>query len=725
MASGTILGSTSNQYIESKIEWSSTPNNTANTSTVKAALYYRRTNEGYSTYGDGTFSIYIGSKKYTFSEHLTITTVWIKAVEATETVNHNTDGGKIITIGAGGYISGTTLTTTYCYDDVVLDTIPRATTIESLTCSTKYFTGDFTYKYTPKNVRHFNQCSISLNINGTLTAVKTVNVGRETAYQKTASVTLSDSELSTIYNKLPSTDKGVLRFTLRTYSDSGYSTQVGDAKHKEITLYIPEEDSTRPTVTMTLSPVNSLSSPLNSLYIKGYSKVDANFSNGEGKYGATIASYSMLVNGKTYSSPYTSGYLSNTGSVTVTGKVTDSRGFSRSYPMKITVLDYSKPKILPASDESNIVCERCDENGTPTSSGTHLKIKARRSYNKLTSGDTQNNHCLIRYRYKTESATSFSSWKPILEKTASSDTVDTVRSDITFDATTAYVVQVGAIDDLNNTAAVQFVVPTDSVTLHMAKGGKRLGLLRYAENSSEEGIDVGAPIHGGAVDNFTLGTQLTATSASPIDLNNIREVGNYYSPNKASSQYISNTPYTDGGFSLIVRYIQSENYILQEMFYGRSNWRRYWSNVDQVWSAWLRELLTDQDTLSAVDFVTDTGLYETETGSWRYKKWKSGTYEMGGTFKVVPKASGVLGSGTPSVGYYSEQIQIELPFPIETIQYSGSPASDYYFLANTALVSGSSSTFGGNGVIGFRLVRFSAFGSNEITIRLIARGLLK
>lgn len=719
MASGTIYGSTSNQYIESKIEWSATPNNEDNTSTVKAALYYRRTNEGYSTYGDGTFSIYIGSKKQTFSGSLTITTLWIKAVEDTETVNHNTDGGKIIKISAGGYISGTTLTTTYCYDDVALDTIPRATTIESLTCSTKYFTGDFTYKYTPKNVRHFNRCSVTLNVNGTHTAVKTVDLGRKTASQQTATLTLSDSELTTIYNKLPSTDKGVLRFTIRTYSDSGYSTQVGDAKYKEITLYIQEEDNTRPTAKMTLSTVSSLGSPLNSLYIKGYSKVKATFSDEDGKYGADITSCSMSVQGKSYSSPYTSGYLSTSGSVTVTGTIKDTRGFSRSYPIKITVLDYSKPKILPASDESNIVCERCDGNGTPTSSGTCLKIKARRSYNKLTSGDTQNNHCLIRYRYKTESASSFSSWKTILEKTASSNTVDTKLSDIEFSTTTAYVVQVGVVDDLGNAAAVQFVVPTDSVTLHMAKGGKRLGLLRYAEESDEEGIDVGAPIHGGAVDNLTLGTMLVASSASPIDLNNITEVGNYYSQNASYSKYISNSPYTEGGFNLTVRQLQSTKMIRQELCYARTNWLRYYNPTTSEWSDWLRFLMTEYPDAAAADFVSEIGTHQVDANSyWRYRKWKSGAVDLNGVFQVTPVMDTT--TGTAAVRY-STQIQIPLPFKVESFQFTGTPTSKLFLLTNAAITTDSD----GNNYAAFRLFRFTDFVDVSVEVRIIASGKYK
>lgn len=678
MASATITGSTGNQYIDSKIVWSSEANNDANTSDVTAALYYRRNNTGFLTKGTGTFAISIGGNKTSVTKYLEISTDWVKAVEATETIDHNTDGSKSITISASGSIPDTSLSSTSCSGTAKLDTIPRASTIDSLTCSTKYFTGSITYKYTPKSASYYTRCNISLNLDGTYIAVKSINIGKKTASQKTAVVTLSESELSTIYNELPSTEKGVLRFTFRTYSDSGYSNQIGDAKYKEIPLYIPEVDSTKPTAVMTLSPASSLSSPFNALYIKGYSKVDANFTDGSGKYKASIASYSMSVQGKSYSSPYTSGYLSTSGNVTVTGTVTDSRDFSRDYTKTITVLAYSKPKLLPASGESDIVCGRCDSSGNLTSAGTYLKIKAKRSYSKLTSGDTQNNYCIIRYRYRTEASTSFSSWVTVLAKTAASDTVDTKIDNVVSSTTTSYVVQVGVVDDMGKTAAAQFVVPTDSVTMHLREGGKRIGLLRYAEDSDEEGIDVGAPIHGGAVDNLTLGTLLTATSAAPIDLNSITDVGNYYSPSATYSQYITNSPYAEGGFSLTVRELQSKNMIRQELFYGRTNWQRHYSSAEGKWSDWLRYLMTNEENSNAADFVTETGEYDTGIGTWQYKKWLSGTYEMFGYFNVTPSESTQRSGG---VVYRTNSIGIKAPFKISSACVSGTVLG-HYWLSN-------------------------------------------
>jgi hypothetical protein len=711
MAGATINGSTGNEYIDAKVVWSSTPNPITNKSTVTAALYYKRNNTGFTTQGTGSFSITIDGVKTNASKTLNITEYsWVKAVEATVIVSHDTDGSRSITISASGSISGTTLTSTSVSGTAVLDTIPRASSIDSLFCATKYFNGKLTYKYTPKTSTYYNRCNISLNLDGEFISVKSVLLGKQSASQKTATVTFTEDELSTIYNKLPKTDKGTLRFTFRTYSDSDYTAQIGDHAYKEISLYIPDISATKPTATMTLTPVTSLESPFDSLYIKGRSKVDANFTKGEGKYGADIVSYKMSVAGKTYGSPYTSGYLSTAGEVTVTGTVTDSRGFSQTYTKTITVIPYSEPKIIPVSGEKSIICERCDAYGNLTESGTYLKVRARRSYSMVESGDTQNNFCIIRYRVRKESDSSYSAWKTILDKTAASDTVDVNLANVVPSAETAYFVQLGVVDDIGNVDAVQVSVPSDFVTIDVPEKhkGKRIGLLRYAQDSDEPGIDLGGFIHGGGVDNLTLGDMITATSTAPIDLNDIKTPGCYYSPSGDNSKYIANSPYTTGGFGLEVRELQSTNYIRQTLYYGRTNWTRHWDTTE--WSGWVRTLMTSEVESFAEDFVIEAG----EKNGWLYKKWKSGTFEMFGRFTVTATADGVAYGNM----YYSEQFALPTPFACSYAVVSGSATS--WFIPITG---GLASNNDPQNHIGFRLFRPTAFAVGaESSVRLHVTG---
>ena len=409
------------------------------------------------------------------------------------TVTHESDGTKNVTIyWQWGINSGWTgiMNCPSGSFTIALPTIPRASTIDSIACATKYFTGTMTFKYTPKSSAYYNRCDIALRINGASTAVKSISLGQQTASQKAETVTLSDSELSIIYNKIPSATEGTLRFTFRTYSDSDYSTQVGDERYKEITLYIPDDSTTKASVLMSLTPVSSLPSVFDGLYIQGKTKVKGTLS-ATGKFGATIQSHSMKVDGNTYDSDdsYTSGYLANYGDITVYGYAKDSRGFTGSISTDIKVIAYSKPKITVS------VCERCDEAGNLSDGGTYLKIIATRSYSDVTSDGVQKNFCKIQYRYKVAAASSYSAWTTILDSSdVSTNTVETNALLGTFSKNTSYMVQVRAVDDIGDYAEATISVPTEAVHSHRTSNG--IGFGKYCEGENLMDVAWDAHFHG-------------------------------------------------------------------------------------------------------------------------------------------------------------------------------------------------------------------------------------
>lgn len=384
---------------------------------------------------------------------------------------------------------------------------------------------------------------------------------------------------------------GKMTATLYTYSDAECTIQVGSASSKTFTVTIPENGETKPTVSFTVDPVNSFGDGFSGVFIQRMSRMQAEIS-ASGQYGASIAAKALVFQGKSYDSPFLTDFISGSGQLTVKAVVTDSRGFTGEAQAEITSIPYQKPSLLPASGESAIVCTRCDSSGQLTESGSNLRIIARRSYSKVMANDEQKNFCEIRFRYKAESAEAFSDWAVLLGRNdISADTVDSgVISGVVLSVQTAYMVQVAAADDLGETDVIQFNVPTDFVTIECPDSfkGRRMGIFRYVGGTEEDGVYVGLPIFGGSVDSLLTGSKLTATADAPISLGELKTPGCYFCPDADNAQYITDCPYTDGGFRLEVREIFSKNNIRQQIDYGNAILLRYWDGL--AWSTWLRVL---------------------------------------------------------------------------------------------------------------------------------------
>ena len=258
------------------------------------------------------------------------------------------------------------------------------------------------------------------------------------------------------------TKTGTMTVTLYTYTDSNATAQIGSAITSTFTVTVPDTSATKPTVTMSIAPVSNLSSAFSGLYIQGQTKVKATLS-ATGKYGAGINYYTMKVDGVAYGSneAYTSGYLTEIGSRTVYGYATDKRTHTGETSKTITVIAYSKPKL------ENVSAYRCDKDGNASDTGTYLKIKAKRVYSPVLSGGVQKNFCKIQYQYKKEGG-SFSSWVTVLDSTVltTDEVVTAPLLNGTLAATSNYIVQVRAIDDVGNSAQVSVNVPSDRVYSH-------------------------------------------------------------------------------------------------------------------------------------------------------------------------------------------------------------------------------------------------------------------
>lgn len=135
MASGSWTFGTGNSYIQGLVNWYSSSNgSSANSSNISVAVYFRRTNYGYTSYGKVNTHCVIngGSQKDEngFSVSMSNPNTWTLVYAKNWTVGHNSDGSKQINIrvwGNGNFSIGS-------YDTnktVTLDKIPRYTSIKT------------------------------------------------------------------------------------------------------------------------------------------------------------------------------------------------------------------------------------------------------------------------------------------------------------------------------------------------------------------------------------------------------------------------------------------------------------------------------------------------------------------------------------------------------------------------------------------------------------------
>lgn len=470
MASGTIYGTTNDQYIDSKIEWSSVANYDDNTSTITAKLYYRRNNSGFIR-GGGTFSLLIDGVSKSVNMSIAIQyNKWVEVLSFSHTVTHNDNGTKSVYISSTGSIWGTTFESTNCAGRITLDTIPRASTVSAAYETTLGSKCKITW--TPASATFYYKVKFSL---GTFSfTTEAFCPGTTLAYTYTGYPIPYD-----VATNFPDAISGTMTATLYTYLDDG-TTQVGSASSKSFTVTLPENETTKPSLTMTLSPVTPYEK-FKSLYLQGISRVKASFG-GEGKYGASIVAYSLQAEGGRYVEPYESNILIQSGESTITGFVSDSRWFGNNTSQKINVIAYETPYISPSSANNKVICERCTEDGTADDSGTYLHIKGKRNYTKINENGIENT-CSVRCRYKAEGGTwsHTSGGIAILQSTnTSTDDFDVILADVVTDVTLTYTVELNIVDDTNLTSAMVFYIPSEDVTFHLREGGGGAAFGKYA-----------------------------------------------------------------------------------------------------------------------------------------------------------------------------------------------------------------------------------------------------
>ena len=376
-------------------------------------------------------------------------TVWVAS--GTTTVSHNADGSKSISVSASfnNADRGTYLPTTgSCSGSLTLTTIPRATTPSvdkpSLDCgSVIKFTGtsassNFSHKlYTTWN----NEEKLIATIEKGSTAV---------SYSYT---------IPTDWEKnMPNTTSGIATFILETLSGD---TVIG---RKSINATVKVRSGILPTIgTVDISDTNSISKVME-LYVQSQSRIKFEIPT-SGNQGSTITSVSTKFNGQTYSgSTFTTQAIQNSGTLSYTITVTDSRGRTATKSGSINVVAYSPPSLTNVSAKRANSSYAIDE-----SSGTYALLHFKVGFTSLSNKNVTSFY--IQYR-----ASGASSWTKI-NSWANNYTLeqDYKAGNLFTSTTTTYEIAFGVKDKFMSDYSWQIVTVTPTYALiNFGKDGKSL-----------------------------------------------------------------------------------------------------------------------------------------------------------------------------------------------------------------------------------------------------------
>lgn len=256
---------------------------------------------------------------------------WVSLGKGTITIPHNEDGSKSITIRARLTNVATLGDIGWCSGTVNLSTIPRASSIRSVSATEL---GKKVTVEIEKKVSGFkHQVWWRVNNEEWIDLGK----GHDSSVQFTVPIDYA--------NRITNSATGSLDVSVRTYQEN---TQIGnDVYSNGTSISVPSNIVPTITSVSATEQVASLAEIIPSgNFIKSKSVIRLESSGASGAYGSTIVSTELTLDNLTVRANQGDFPANKTGKLTATAKITDSRGRTATASTIVNVVDYYAPKIL-------------------------------------------------------------------------------------------------------------------------------------------------------------------------------------------------------------------------------------------------------------------------------------------------------------------------------------------------------------------------------------------
>ena len=330
-----ISKTTNNGYVRLVLEVNETSTSIENnTSTVSWQLWLERGSSwAYDLYNESLAEVEINGQSI-LSKYVSFdlrNSDWIRFGSGTLTIPHNDDGTKSISISARltnvadmgniGWINGT----------VNLSNIPRASAIRSVSATEL---GKIVTVEIEKKASGFKH-QVWWSVNGSAW----IDLGRnhDTSVQFTVPIEYA--------NRITNSDTGTLDVCVRTLQ--GDTTIGRDVYLNGTSILVPKNIvPTLESITASeqVSKIAEIIPKGN--FVKDKSTIRLEALGSKGAYSSTIVSTELSLGNLVVRAPQGGFPANNSGTVTATAKITDSRGRTASKSIQINIINYYAPKIL-------------------------------------------------------------------------------------------------------------------------------------------------------------------------------------------------------------------------------------------------------------------------------------------------------------------------------------------------------------------------------------------
>ena len=561
MASSGSLNTSSYEGRYLQLSWTQTKDVANNRSTIKWTLSSIGGTEVY--YSTGATTVKINGTQVYYKDRMDWTTYAFPAakgsVSGTTTINHASDGtGSIkVELSTGIYVYAiSTVSKTW-----TLDTIPRAST-PTLSASSVNMGSKVTIKTNRASTAFTHNISYKW---GSTTG--TIKNGVTDSCEWTVPTSFASG--------IPNATSGTVTITVDTYNGS---TKIG-TKSVNLTAKVPDEDWTKPEInSVTITPSGN-PDWVGSRYVQSKSKAKV-VTGAAGQASATIKTCEVTIDGTKYTgTDITSNAIRNSGTVAVTVKVTDSRGYTNSTTQNISVEAYSKPYIANHSQYSKIICARCNDSGTVVSNGTRLRLVLSKKWSALSNSV---NTALVEYKINSNS------WVTASAHTTNTSDIALTDTDVTLDLKQTYKVYIKITDKFGETDTYQYDIPTEEIAFNLKEGGGGAAFGKYAEGDGLE-VDWESKFNKPVLIEVPQFESLMIKRTESGNAATIR-----FANENGKLGYIGMTNTADGGL-IRWKHDSSANYLVL-------------------------------DTGNTKDYIVEQGT----SGVWRYRKWNSGFAECWG-----------------------------------------------------------------------------------------------